>query len=272
MKDFSTYYNPEAGGAERVWKEVIKVLPEYRDTGISTYRHDLSCRDIVVIGGDGTLNRLLNELEKPEEHRYILLPGGTSNSLYSQLSPGLTAEAKWQQYLSGKAVFKQLDLPELTVNGKTWRFINEASAGFAGAIAREIEGRGTKRRFSRLGLNELAYIATAFRCWRKDESQMLSLCNNRRISGDLYPCPDAKIDDGLIDVFALHCPRIRLPRELMRLVKAKKPTLSKYVQREQVRSGKWVFDKPLPVEIDGNPIGETRELRMALYASPVEVF
>ena len=266
FRGFSVYYNPEAGSGRA--QEVLKRL-----SIVSNQQSAVSeCRDIVVIGGDGTFNRLLNELEKPEEHRYILLPGGTSNSLYSQLSPGLAAEAKWQQYLSGKAIFKQLDLPELTVNGKCWRFINEASAGFAGAIAREIEGRSTKRRFSRLGLNELADIVTAFRCWCKDEPQMLSLCNNRRISGDLFPCPDAKIDDGLIDVFALHCPRIRLPRELMRLVKAKKPVLSKFVKREQVLSGEWVFDKPLPVEIDGNPIGETSEMQMALYASSIEVF
>ena len=266
FRDFSVYYNPEAGSGRA--RELLKQLSvvSNQPSAVSNYR------DIVVIGGDGTLNRLLNELEKPEEHRFILLPGGTSNSLYSQLSPGVTADTKWQEYLSGKATFRPVDVPELTVNGKTWRFINEASVGFAASIAREIETRNTKRVFNRLHLNELAYIVTAFRCWRKDEPQMLSLCNNRRISGDLYPCPKAQLDDRLIDVFALRCPRLRLPIELTRLVKAKKEVHSLYISREQVREGQWTFAKPLPVEIDGNPIGETCEIRLSLYYKQIQVF
>lgn len=228
------------------------------------------CRDIIVIGGDGTFNRLLNELERPEEHRFILLAGGTSNSLYSQISGKERALDKMQRYLDGTA-FRMVDLPEVTVNGKTWRFINEASVGFAASIAREIENRQTKRLFNRLHINELAYIATAFRCWRKDEPMMLSLNNNRRISGDLYPCPDAQLDDGLIDVFTLRCPRLRLPIELTRLVKAKQPVHSLYTTREHVREGHWTFDNPLPVEIDGNPIGDTTELSLSLYDKQIQV-
>ena len=263
MRNYSIYYNPEAGsGRARALVERLAVSSQLSAVSLS--------RDIVVIGGDGTFNRLLNELERPEAHRYILLPGGTSNSLYSQLSGKVTAEEKMQRYLDG-ADFQPIDLPELTIGGKTYRFANEAGAGFAAAIAREIESRKTKRIFNALHLNELAYIATAFRCWRKDEPIMLSLCNNRRISGDLYPCPGAQINDGLIDVFELRCPRLRLPYELTRLVGAKADKASPYVTRHQTATQSWHWDKPMPVELDGNPIGETQDIRLSIYPSPIQV-
>lgn len=264
---FSIYYNPQAGSGRA--RDVLKELrvTGYRLPEDSDYR---DCRDIVVIGGDGTFNRLLNELERPEEHRFVLLAGGTSNSLYSQLSGKESAADKMRRYLDG-AAFRPVDVPQLICNGQTWRFVNEASVGFAAAIAREIEKRQTKRLFNRLHINELAYIATAFRCWRKDEPMMLSLNNNRRISGDLYPCPNAQLDDGLIDVFTLRCPRLRLPIELTRLVKATREVHSLYSSREQVREGHWTFDKPLPVEIDGNPIGETTEIHLSLYDKQIQV-
>ena len=273
--NISIYYNPSAGSgrAETVWKDV-KALLDARGVKYALLERDKldkACTDVIVIGGDGTFNSLLNGLSKPEEHRFVLLAGGTSNSLYSQISGKEKAVNKVQRYLND-APFTKTDLPELICNGHTWRFINEASVGFAASIAQAIENRNTKKRFNRLGLNELAYIATAFRCWQSEEPIMVSFCNNKRISGDLYPCPGAKIDDRLIDVFELRCPRLRLPLELTRLIRAKKDVVSKWTKRKQVSTGKWLFDRPLPVEIDGNPIGKTTEIDLQLYSASLNVF
>jgi len=260
------YYNPlaGAGNATKLWKQVQDLL------------HDEVCvpeAHILVIGGDGTFNRLLNELPHPEGYRFILLAGGTSNSLYSQLTPHEAPIAKLQRFLhTAEPVFQSLDVPELTVHGATYRFINEASVGFAAAIAREIEQRQTKHFFNRLKLNELAYITTAFRCWRKELPYMLSLCNNRRISGNLIPCVNADFSDGLIDCFELSCPRIRLPFELTRLVNARIDKPSKHVSRQQKAQAEWHFEQPLPVEIDGNPLPQAQDIRLSLYPKKIQVF
>lgn len=274
ISDLSIYYNPSAGSgrAEKVWKAVQALLDArgVKYALLERDKLDKAHKDVIVIGGDGTFNTLLNGLSKPEEHRFVLLAGGTSNSLYSQISGKENAINKVQRYLDD-APFLRTDLPELTCNGQTWRFINEASAGFAASISQMIESRSTKKRFNQLGLNELAYIATAFRCWRREEPVMVSFCNNKRISGDLYPCPGAKLDDGLIDVFELRCPRLRLPLELTRLIRAKNDVASKWTKRKQISTGKWLFDTPLPVEIDGNPIGKTSEIELHLYSASIEV-
>ena len=268
-KKVKVYYNPKAGSgrAAQVYEQVQELL---RTSGDGENGSPFGADDYIVIGGDGTFNTLLNELPAPEKHRYILLPAGTSNSLCSQLSPDEDAMTKLQRALV-QPVFRMLDLPQIEADGRTLRFINEASAGFAAAIAREIEKRETKRFFNRLHLNESAYIATAFRCWRTDMPYFLSLCNNRRISGDLYPCVNANPGDGKIDVYELACPRLRLPFELTRLVRATADKPSDYVTRRQVAAAEWDFDTPLPAEIDGNPLPPVQHLKLSLYPERIAV-
>lgn len=240
--------------------------------------------DILVIGGDGTFNHLLNTVPHPEDYRFILLPAGTSNSLYSQLSPDTTLEQKLTRYANCPA-FRALDLPQIAIKPVvspaeggikqahpiTSRFVNEASVGFAAAIAHRMENGNTKRIFNRLHLNELGYIATAFRAWSAEYPYMLSLCNNRRISGNLFPCPDAAIDDRLIDVYELDCPRWKLPYELTKLVGANTPRQSKYVQYMQTAEHTWTFPQPMPVEVDGNPLPPTRSLSLSMFPHQIQV-
>ena len=254
------YFNPKAGSgrAAEVYEAVRNACNDAQD--------DM----YIVIGGDGTFNTLLNELPHPEAYRFILLPAGTSNSLCTQISPDESPLDKLQRALTNPD-FLELDLPQLTIGDKTYRFINEASAGFAAAIAREIEQRQTKRFFSRMHLNELAYIATAFRCWFTDTPYMLSICNNRRISGDLYPCVEANPTDGLIDIYELACPRGRLPYELTRLVRATDDKISDFVTRRQVTEAEWFFEQALPIEIDGNPLPPTKHLSLSIYPEKIRV-
>ncbi len=270
------YYNPfaGAGNAAKLLKRVQDFLT-HEDKRFVLLPQDLASvsedTPITVIGGDGTFNALLNALPNPEKYRFILLSGGTSNSLYSQISPKEDPIVKLRRYFSAPK-FRKIDLAEISVDGKSYRFVNEASAGFAAAIARSIEQRNTKHFFNRMKLNELAYIATAFRCWVNEEPYFLSFCNNRRISGDLIPCVNADLSDGKIDCYELSCPRLRLPFELTRLVKAKQDKPSPFVTRTQVANAEWHFEKPLPVEIDGNPLPAAQDIRISLYPEKIRVF
>ena len=276
MLPLYVYINPTAGSGRALqqWEIVRdKVL-------IPAHREWIECpqdvnslpvsSDIMVIGGDGTFNQLVNTLFHPELYRYILLPAGTSNSLCTQISPRLSCVEKAHQYVRG-ARFRTMDVGELSAHGKTYRFINESSVGFAAAIAQRIEHNGYKKLFNSLHLNELSYIAVAFRCWAKEHPYMLSLCNNRRISGHLFPCPDAKIDDGQIDYYELRCPRWRLPFELSRLISRTKPVQSLFVNSGRFTKQTFHFEESMPVEIDGNPIDLASEVSISVYSHPITI-
>jgi len=275
MSVLTVYYNPTAGAgrAQRIWQRVQAWLKARQVEFQLWDEHALPepDSDILILGGDGTFNHLLNSLKQPEVYRYLLLSGGTSNSLYSQLSPKTGTPDKLMRY-SNCPAFRSIDLGQVTLdNKKTYRFVNEASVGFAAAIAHRMEDGRTKHAFNKLHLNELGYIATAFGCWRSEEPYMLSLCNNRRISGDLYPCPKADVSDGFMDVYELSCPRWRLPYELTCLVKARTERMSDYVRYWHTAEETWTFDKPLPVEIDGNPLPPTRSLQLSVYPQQIRV-
>ena len=237
------YFNPSAGSGR-----AAKIMNEWQ-----TAQNESTC-DYLVVGGDGTLNALLNELPQPELYTYALVPAGTSNSLSKSLNEDEPTN---------------IDLWVIEADGQSYRFINEASVGFAAAIAREVEKRHTKRFFNRLRLNELAYIATAFRCWFTDKPYFLSLCNNRRISGDLYPCVEADFGDRWLDTYELACPRWKLPFELLRLVRAKKDKPSPYILRKRAQEAEWFFEEPLPVEIDGNPLPPAKHIKIVRYPQQV---
>ncbi len=273
MRPYTLYYNEHAGNARKVLSQTLSFWEKHMPTAppvCTTVQADEMPPTIIIIGGDGTFNTLLNTLPHPENHHFVLLAGGTSNSLYSQLSGSETVTGKLTRWLESPR-FIELDLPVLTTGGKSYRFINEASAGFAAAIAHRIEYRQTKRFFNAIRLNELAYIATAFRCWMSDEPVFLSICNNRRISGDIFPCIHADPTDGQIDIYDLSCPRWRLPFELTRLVKAKQDKPSAYVTRQQVRHAEWHFEHFLPIETDGNPLPPAQTITLDLYPKRITV-
>ena len=250
MSDYKLYYNPSAGSGR-----AAKIKAQL-DAGTLSINYQLSTINYIVIGGDGTLNTLLNELLHPEDYTFLLLPAGTSNSLAHSLIDNHSS---------------LIDIWQLETNNRTYRFINEASVGFAASIAREVEQRKTKRFFNRIHLNELAYIATAFRCWFTDKPYFLSLCNNRRISGDLYPCVNADFADNWLDTYELDCPRWRLPFELLKLLRAKKDKPSPFVSRNRLQEAEWFFETTLPVEIDGNPLPPTTHIRLSRYPQQVRV-
>ena len=129
-------YNPLAGNGtaeekvhalhDKIHHDLIKCdmtkIDSYED-----FFSKINSDDIVILcGGDGTLNRFINEtdhLDIPCDFWYF--PAGTGNDFLSDL--GKTAEE------APFSIKKYLyNLPHVTVNGKTYRFINNMSFGIDG--------------------------------------------------------------------------------------------------------------------------------------------
>ena len=116
----------KAKKAMETWKD--RDLSFFNITNISSYEvffNKISSDDLLVLcGGDGTLNRFVNDTQNvPYPCSVYLAPTGTGNDFWRDIKGG--AEPRdITKYL--------FDLPVVTVKGKDYRFINGVGYGIDG--------------------------------------------------------------------------------------------------------------------------------------------
>ena len=163
-----------------------------------------------MVGGDGTGFEVLNGLfpntdSAPPTLAYM--PLGTGNSFVRDL--GITdADGAIQALLRNEP--RPIDILQATCDEGIFYSINLISTGFTASA-----GELMNRRFKRLGA--LGYVAGVVGCLATlhapvlplqlddgpiDErpATLLSLCNSRCTGGTMQMAPDARLDDGLVDV------------------------------------------------------------------------
>ena len=177
-------------------EEFPPLIRRYRD------RVDL----VIVGGGDGTLNRIVDGLVGMDLPLGIL-PLGTANDLARTLGIPLSLPEACRTIAVGHR--HRIDLG--WVNGKY--FFNVASLGLSVNITRKLT-RDTKRRW---GI--FAYLITAvkviltkrpFRAqigfegrWRRVKTLQIAIGNGRFYGGGMRIAPDATIDDRRLDLYSL---------------------------------------------------------------------
>ena len=187
----------EGGDAERYVAEAIA-------DGVGT---------IIAGGGDGTLSEVVTTLAHRGEAADALpvlglLPLGTANDFAT--AAGICAAPDVALRLVRDAPAAAIDLLKLQANGETHWAANLASGGFGTEVTTETH-EGLKK-----WLGGLAYVLTGLSrlgrieplrarlhgpdfAW-EGEFIALGIGNGRQAGGGQALCPDALIDDGLLDV------------------------------------------------------------------------
>ena len=170
--------------------------------------------DVVIAGGgDGTLSEVATTLAHRDESAealpaLALLPLGTANDFASACGIPADPEAALRLVRDGAAV--PMDLLKLDANGQAHWAANLASGGFGTEVTTETH-EGLKKL-----LGGLAYVVTGLSKLGRIEPQRarlrgpgfawegefiaLGIGNGRQAGGGQALCPDALIDDGLLDV------------------------------------------------------------------------
>ena len=170
--------------------------------------------DVVIAGGgDGTLSEVATTLAHRDEPAealptLALLPLGTANDFASACGIPADPEAALRLVRDGAAV--PMDLLKLDANGQAHWAANLASGGFGTEVTTETH-EGLKKL-----LGGLAYVVTGLSKLGRIEPQRarlrgpgfawegefiaLGIGNGRQAGGGQALCPDALIDDGLLDV------------------------------------------------------------------------
>ncbi len=209
---------------------------------------------IVSVGGDGTINEVLNGL--PDLNKPLgMIPIGTGNDFArSCCIPHDSVEDAIRILLANDV--KKVDIGE--VNGR--RFINVMGMGFEGR-ANEV---GRKLGFITGALRYLLAIGYTFITYRRipvrltfgdtvldSDLFLTSIGNGWNVGGGLQLTPKAKLDDGLLDICYLEqISRLRIIAVFSRLYDGTIDTVRE-VANFQADEITIECKKHLPIHIDG---------------------
>lgn len=213
-----------------------------------------ACPDIVVMGGDGTLHEVLNGVADPARVKLGVVPCGSGNDFAAMAGIPKTPEGALDLLVNGQA--KYTDYMECGgVRG-----INAIGAGIDVDIL---------RRYARMKLlrGSAAYLASlmltlfTFKPKRFTEAaeggpvphSAFIACagNGQQIGGGIPICPEARIDDGLIDIVIVDdISPLRIPGALVKLMGRRildLPT-TRFHRADRLRV---TAEGPMPIQIDG---------------------
>lgn len=220
--------NPISGGKKKLDFPVFAknhldlslLEPEFVYTEWPTHAYDLALealkngKDIVVaVGGDGTINEVASALEGTDVIMGII-PFGSGNGLARSLNISLDNK-KAISVLNGLKIRK---IDSAILNNR--KFFNMAGMGFDAHISlkfAKLKNRGLKGYIS-TALNEISsYVPDNYDLiidgnHFKREAFMISIANSSQYGNNAYISPEAKLDDGLLDVCIIKpFPLVQLP-------------------------------------------------------------
>ena len=268
-------YNPLAGN--RTCEEKSKAVGEifasdekqYVDVltieDYNTYFEGLSSEDrIVICGGDGTINYLINATNLNELSQDIYyFPAGSGNDFYHDIdSEGTNGVYRINDYL--KCV------PKVYVNSMEKYFINGIGYGLDGYCCEEgdkkrIQSPGEKVNYASIALKGLFYAFKKVNAKvtvdgvTKEYSNvwMVPTMNGRFYGGGMMCAPDQDRlnEEGKVTVVVVHS-KLRLLL-LIAFLTIFKGTHVKHKSLVTVMTGSDVtveFDRPTPLQIDGETL------------------
>lgn len=222
---------------------------------------------LVAAGGDGTVNEVLNGIaDAPDgfaRARLAVLPLGTVNVFARELGLPTKVLPAWQAIQRGGE--RRIDAPFADYSDATGvrrrYFVQLAGAGLD-ARAISLVDWETKKRFS-----QLAYVFAGLKAMREPHppitvevdgqavtGELLLVGNGRFYGGSLSVFPDAKLDDGLLDLCVF--PRVSwglIARYALGFVTGKPlvPCDAKFLRVAQAR----ITAASVPFEVDGDLCG-----------------
>lgn len=213
---YRSYFSREAGDVARIMREILK----------STSKRPLR---IILLGGDGTVNEVVQGI--PDHSDVILgyIPTGSSNDLARDLQiPTDPGEALKLILHDGRAF--PMDLATVAYDdGSKRRFIVSCGVGFDAAVCEEILHSNFKKVLNKMGLGKLTYLVIALKQLIAAKSAKCTItldddstatikrllfvtCMLHRYEGGGFMfCPDADATDGYLDLCAVgDCPKALL--------------------------------------------------------------
>lgn len=221
---------------------------------------------IVAVGGDGTVNEVMNGIiDGGSETPMTILGAGTTNDFATILGIGKSAQSLYK-------VIRDYDVRDVDVgmmNGHY--FLNVASGGMLSDIAHNVSTE-SKTALGRLayygeGAKELASLnlRTSMIHYEWDDGEfdedtfLLVVCNSCQSGGFNKIAPQAKLNDGLLDVCIVK--KIAIPEVVpvfAEIMAGRHPKSSKvrYFQTKHLKAVRVNKEDKFTLDYDGEIAGE----------------
>lgn len=240
---------------------------------------------VVAGGGDGTLREVASALAQRDTTADALpalamLSLGTANDFATAAGIPTQVEAALDLLRTASAV--PVDALRVDADGVRSWCINLASGGFGATVTAETQ-EGMKKalgglaymisglaRLGRIEPSHARFAAGDF-AWSGDFIA-LGIGNGRQAGGGQVLCPDALIDDGLLDLTIVPTLDGELAATLGTLIaEGKQAALERVSTRRQCARVEIAANAPFTLNLDGEPI-EAREFRIECVRARLRMY
>jgi len=272
MAHYYALYNPLScnGNGEQ---NAYKLKEIYQDDSITfknlidiknlgEYLNTLSGNDTIILcGGDGTVNQFINNtLGVTIKNAILYFPIGTGNDFALDLGyPRESTPFPINDYIN--------NLPSVTVNGKTHRFINGIGYGIDGYCC-EIGDQMKNQNKQNINYASIAVSGLLFHYRPTDATVIVDgakhtyknvwlapTMNGRFYGGGMMPTPAQKRNSGKLSVMVFHgSGKIKTLMIFPSIFKGKHIEHKENVEVIEGNEIKVEFSRPTPLQIDGETV------------------
>ena len=243
---------------------------------------------IVALGGDGTVNEVVNGIVRIKDTILGYIPTGSGNDLAGGLKLPTDPMTSIEHILENKSHL-QMNVGVAQVEDQTRRFAVSAGMGWDAAITHEVAVSKLKKFLNKLKLGKLSYVLIAVKqifafktspmeiqidgkAPMKFENNFFSaVMNSPYEGGRVMMCPKASWSDDLLDICIVDSvPKLKL---LMVIPLAYKG-LHRFFKGVYIKRGEKMTlrsEKALPVHVDGENYGYHKELTVWLEKDKLRV-
>ncbi len=227
--------------------------------------------EVVIIGGDGTINWLINHVDTEHLKNNIYLYGnGSGNDFLNDINEKPGKEILLNPYLK--------NLPTVWVNGREAKFINNMGLGIDGyccEVADQIRAKTPNKKIDYTGIAikgllfhfkpQHVTVTVDGKKYEFDNAWLAPTMKGRYYGGGMMIAPGQDRNSDKLTVVVYHCKsKLRTLMHFPKIFEGKHVALTDMVQ---VITGNRVhvqFSEPVAAQIDGDTVLNVREYRAEL--------
>lgn len=285
MLHFIVNPNASSGKGKKIWNKVAKILREDKDIFVVHFTEkqghatELARKisqnavleehcTIVAVGGDGTVNEVIDGLCNYDRIRFGYIPTGSANDTVRGLGLFAKPDQALQAILSPCEI-REVNIGKITDGVQERHFMVSAGLGYDAAVCHQAIKSKLKNKLNRIGLGKLVYVFLAVKnlivldtfkltyildSGKKEEMKECAFMvgmNLRYEGGGLMLCPDAEFSDDLLDFCLVEkMPKMKL-LSILPLGFIGKHTGFRQIHITRGKSVEIITDKKVAVHTDG---------------------